>query len=339
MVIQQNVSLRPYTTFGIDVKAQYLVEASTEDELREALNFQQQEGLALMILGGGSNLLLTRDVEGFVLRNQLKGIHSEMISDDHIRVEAAAGENWHLFVQHCIANNWGGLENLSLIPGNVGASPMQNIGAYGIEIKDVFHSLRALKLSDGSIHTFNAKDCAFGYRESVFKRVLRGQYIILSVSYLLTRRNHVLNTSYGAISQELEKMGIHNPSIADVSNAVMAIRRSKLPDPAQIGNAGSFFKNPVVENSLVEKIRSNYPNVVAYPAGEQHSKLAAGWLIETAGWKGYRNGDAGVHALQALVLVNYGTATGAQIWQLSQQIIDDVHTKFGVELEREVNVY
>ncbi len=339
MFKEEKVSIKAYNTFGIDVSSDCFSIAKSENDIHEALAFQNKNNLALLILGGGSNILFTRNVEGLILQNSLKGIRSEILNDDSIIVESAAGENWHSFVQHCIDHNWGGLENLSLIPGNVGASPMQNIGAYGVEIKDSFYSLRAMKIADGSIHEFDTASCNFGYRESSFKRALKGQFIILSVQYKLSRRNHVLNTSYGAISQEIEKMSIQNPSIRDVSNAVIAIRRSKLPNPAEIGNAGSFFKNPVVENSLLESIRSNYPNVVAYPAGDNQSKLAAGWLIETAGWKGYRRADAGVHAFQALVLVNYGSATGAQIWQLSQDIVDDVQSKFGVELEREVNVY
>jgi UDP-N-acetylmuramate dehydrogenase len=339
MLQLQSTSLRAYNTFGIDVHASRLAEIATSEDILEALEIRQKENRELLILGGGSNLLFTRDVEDLLLLNRLKGINHSYLSEDEVLVEAAAGENWHTFVQFCIENNWGGIENLSLIPGNVGASPMQNIGAYGVEIKDVFHSVRAMHVADGSIHEFDAANCKFGYRESIFKREQKGKFIILSVSYKLTRRNHSLNTSYGAISQELETQGISNPSIRDVSNAVMAIRRSKLPDPAVLGNAGSFFKNPVVHNSLLDTIRPNYPNVVAYPAGDSHSKLAAGWLIETAGWKGFRRNDVGVHALQALVLVNYGSATGAQIWQLSQDIVDDVHSKFGVELEREVNVY
>ena len=339
MMLQHNVSLRPFNTFGIAVNAAHLALATDEQSIAEALEYRQKQNLGLLVVGGGSNLLLTRDVEDLILQNGLKGITSQNISEDTVLVTAAAGENWHQFVVHCLQNDWGGVENLSLIPGNVGASPMQNIGAYGIEIKDSFYSLRAMDVRDGSIREFDAETCRFGYRESIFKREAKGHYIILSVTYQLSRRNHRLNTSYGAISQELEKMGIATPTIQDVSQAVIAIRRSKLPDPAVLGNAGSFFKNPVVENALLENIRSTYPQVVAYPAGEGHSKLAAGWLIETAGWKGFRRGDAGVHALQALVLVNYGHASGKEIWQLSQDVVDDVHQKFGVELEREVNVY
>ena len=338
MNIQQHISLKSHTTFGIEAFADYWIEIQTEQDLLSAFEFRQKHSLNLMILGGGSNILLTQDFSGLILHNSLKGIRSEIVSPNEVLVEVSAGENWHAFVQHCIANNWGGLENLSLIPGSVGASPMQNIGAYGREIKDTFYSLRAMDIQDGTVHVFDAQQCKFGYRESIFKHEAKGRFIILSATFKLTSKEHQITTSYGAISQELEKMGIQNPSIRDVSNAVIAIRKSKLPDPAVIGNAGSFFKNPVVTNDIVEKIRSKSPNVVSYPAGENHSKLAAGWLIEAAGWKGFRRGDAGVHALQALVLVNYGNATGKEIWQLSQDVVDDVASKFGVQLEREVNI-
>jgi UDP-N-acetylmuramate dehydrogenase len=338
MSIQQHISLKSHTTFGIEAYTSFWTEAVCEHDLNAALEFRQKHSLDLMILGGGSNILLTQDYAGLIIQNKLRGIQSETFSSNEVLVEVAAGENWHAFVQHCIAHDWGGLENLSLIPGSVGASPMQNIGAYGCEIKDTFYSLLAMDIQDGTIHEFNAQQCKFGYRESIFKHEAKGRYIILSAKFKLSSKDHQIKTSYGAISQELEKMGIINPSIRDVSNAVIAIRKSKLPDPAVIGNAGSFFKNPVVENSIVEKIRRTNPLVVSYPAGENHSKLAAGWLIEAAGWKGFRRGDAGVHALQALVLVNYGNATGKEIWQLSQDVVDDVAIKFGVELEREVNI-
>jgi UDP-N-acetylmuramate dehydrogenase len=338
MSIQQHISLKSHTTFGIEAYTSFWTEAVSEHDLNAALEFRQKHSLDLMILGGGSNILLTQDYAGLIIQNKLIGIQSETFSSNEVLVEVSAGENWHAFVQHCIANDWGGLENLSLIPGSVGASPMQNIGAYGCEIKDTFYSLRAMDFQDGSIHEFDAQQCKFGYRESIFKHEAKGRYIILSAKFKLSSKDHQIKTSYGAISQELEKVGIQNPSIRDVSNAVIAIRKSKLPDPAVIGNAGSFFKNPVIENSIVEKIRSTNPHVVSYPADENHSKLAAGWLIEAAGWKGFRRGDAGVHALQALVLVNYGNATGKEIWQLSQDVVDDVASKFGVELEREVNI-
>jgi len=338
MNIQQHISLKKYTTFGIEARTSFWTQAETTQDVLSALEFREKNSLQMMILGGGSNILLTQDFAGLMVQNNLKGIRSEVFSSNEVLVEVSAGENWHSFVQHCIANDWGGLENLSLIPGSVGASPMQNIGAYGCEIKDTFYSLRAMDIQDGSIQEFDAQQCKFGYRESIFKHEVKGRYIILSVKFKLSSKDHQIKTSYGAISQELEKMGIHNPSIRDVSNAVIAIRKSKLPDPDVIGNAGSFFKNPVVENSIVEKIRSTNPQVVSYPAGENHSKLAAGWLIEAAGWKGFRRGDAGIHALQALVLVNYGNATGKEIWQLSQDVVDDVASKFGVVLEREVNI-
>jgi UDP-N-acetylmuramate dehydrogenase len=271
------------------------------------------------------------------LRNEIKGFEILDRTVDSVIVKAGAGEAWHEFVLKCIDEGLAGLENLSLIPGSVGASPMQNIGAYGVEIKDVFHSLEAYHLSSGEIHTFDAKICEFGYRESVFKRKMKGQYVILSVSFKLSS-NPNLNTSYGAIESELKHMGIEHPTIKDISNAVIAIRSSKLPNPKEIGNAGSFFKNPVVDDSIVAEILKTYPDAPNYPAESGKRKLAAGWLIEQAGWKGKTVENHGVHKLQALVLVNYGGATGQQIWDLSSAIIASIESKFGVTLEREVNI-
>jgi UDP-N-acetylmuramate dehydrogenase len=336
MDLKQNLNLKKFNTFGISALAAYFSQADNLDDLQEGLEYIRKKNMPFLILGGGSNLLFTKNFDGFVLRNALKGI-TVQDNGDKVIVKALAGENWHEFVMYCIENHFCGMENLSLIPGCVGASPMQNIGAYGVEIKDFFYSLEAIELKTGATHTFFKDDCRFGYRESVFKNIYKNAYVIISVSFEL-KKHADLNISYGAITQELEKMHVVNPGIKDVSQAVINIRRSKLPDPLVIGNAGSFFKNPVVENSLVEKIRETYPDVVHYPVDEHHSKLAAGWLIERAGWKGYRNGDAGVHQLQALVLVNYGNAKGDEILKLSGQIIEDIKTKFGVELEREVNI-
>jgi UDP-N-acetylmuramate dehydrogenase len=291
----------------------------------------------LLILGGGSNILFTDDFQGLVLRNEIKGI--ELVDEDteNVYVKSGAGEVWHEFVCHCIDHNWAGLENLSLIPGSVGASPMQNIGAYGVEIKDVFHELSAYHIASGEIHTFDKQQCQFGYRESVFKRALKNQYIIIDVTFKLHKVAQI-KTSYGAIQQELEKMGIFEPTIQDVSKAVIAIRQSKLPDPKVLGNAGSFFKNPVVSIQLFEDIKRNYPEVSFYPVSETEVKLAAGWLIEKAGFKGLRKENCGVHDKQALVLVNYGNSTGQEILNLSTQIIEHIQKLFGLTLEREVNI-
>lgn len=336
--IEKNVSLKPYNTFGIEAKAAEMTKVSSIDDIEELIERRIFEKNRL-ILGGGSNILLTKDFNGLVVKNELKGI--ELVSEDnnHVYVRSGAGEVWHNFVLWCISNNYAGIENLSLIPGNVGASPMQNIGAYGVEIKDTFYELEAVNLETGELKKFNNADCEFGYRESVFKNIYKDRFIITSVTYKLNKRPN-FNTSYGAIEQELEKMGVKDLSIKAISDAVIAIRSSKLPDPKKIGNSGSFFKNPVIPNEQYEKLKTQFPNVSAYPAEPDMTKIAAGWLIEQAGWKGKTLGDGtyGVHKLQALVLVNYGGATGQQIYQLSQDIIDSVKEKFGVELHREVNI-
>lgn len=308
---------------------------SNLNELHELVSNNRDK--SLMILGGGSNILLTKDIDALVLRNEIKGVEILEENGPSVLIRSGAGEIWHEFVVKCIALGLGGLENLSLIPGSVGASPMQNIGAYGVEIKDVFKELDAYHIESGELHTFSKEQCEFGYRESVFKRKLKGQYVITSVTFQLSRE-HQVNSTYGAINDELKKMGIDNPSILDISNAVIAIRSSKLPDPKQIGNAGSFFKNPVVEKDLLEAIKVNHPDIPSYPAELGKVKLAAGWLIEKAGWKGFTEKTYGVHKLQALVLVNYGGSTGQEIYDLSTRILEDVHQKFGVQLEREVNI-
>ena len=335
-MILENTSLKPYNTFGIDVKASYLGRFSSVGELQEAL--EQMSNQELLVLGGGSNVLFVRErFDGCVLLNEIKGFDVVEETNDWVIVRSGAGEIWHEFVLKCIEHGFCGIENLSLIPGSVGASPMQNIGAYGVEIKDVFEKLEAYHIESGEVQTFSKEECEFGYRESVFKRKLKGKYIITSVCFRLAK-NSAVNTSYGVIAAELEKEGIVNPTMKDVSNAVIAIRKSKLPDPKEIGNAGSFFKNPVVDISLLEKILTQYPTAPNYPATEGSVKLAAGWLIEQTGWKGKTLGHYGVHALQALVLVNYQGATGQEIYDLSTSIIADVKEKFGVELEREVNI-
>lgn len=334
MQLRDNFSLQPFNTFGIDVKAKHFAAFTAVQELQAILALQPE---TLMILGGGSNVLFTKDYDGLVLHNELKGIELVKEDKDHYYVKAWAGENWHQFVQYCIANNYAGLENLSLIPGCVGASPMQNIGAYGVEIKDVFYELEAYHIHDKTLVTFNREDCAFGYRESVFKRQYKNQFVILNVTYRLSKQPHY-NISYGAIEQELEKMAVTDLSIQAISQAVINIRTSKLPDPKEIGNAGSFFKNPQVPAEVFKQLQTVHPAIVGYPVGDNETKLAAGWLIEQCGWKGYRKGDAGCHAKQALVLVNYGHATGDEIYHLSEEIIQSVQQKFGVTLEREVNI-
>jgi UDP-N-acetylmuramate dehydrogenase len=336
MIVRENYSLKKLNTFNIDASAQYFAELSTLDDIIEVLSEPKFARTQKLILGGGSNLLFTKNFDGIVLKNNLKGIELIKEDKDFYYVRSAAGEVWHEFVMHCIENNYAGLENLSLIPGNVGASPMQNIGAYGIEIKDCFYELEALHIADKTIHKFNNVDCKFGYRESVFKHEFKNQFIITSVTFKLLKKPS-LNTSYGAIEAELKAMNVNEVSIQAISQAVCNIRSSKLPNPKEIGNAGSFFKNPVVTTEHFNELKVKFPNIVSYPTSNAY-KLAAGWLIEQCDWKGKRVGDAGVHKLQALVLVNYGNAKGNEILDLSQRIMDSVKDKFGVELEREVNI-
>jgi UDP-N-acetylmuramate dehydrogenase len=334
MSTQKNISLLPFNSFHLDVNASELISVTTVEELQKILNQNEPK----LVLGGGSNVLLTRNVDGLVLKIDITGITEVKEDSKRIYVRAGAGENWHGLVQYTMERNWGGLENLSLIPGNVGAAPIQNIGAYGAELKDVFYELEAYDRKGKKVYAFGVNDCRFGYRDSIFKSSEKGRYIILNVTLILYK-NPVLNTHYGAIREELKKMGIVSPSIRDVSQAVIKIRRSKLPDPAEIGNAGSFFKNPVVDQAKFLSLSDRYPEIPAYPHEDQSVKLAAGWLIEQCGWKGYRKGDAGVHNNQALVLVNYGKATGKEIFDLSEKIQKSIHKKFGIELEREVNVF
>lgn len=333
-MIQTNKNLKEYNTFGISVKAEMFAVFSSIEELKQILSFRNNK--KLLVLGGGSNLLLTKDFDGLVIKNEIKRFEVVEETANEVIVESGAGENWHEFVLNCIDKGFGGIENLSLIPGSVGASPMQNIGAYGVEIKDVFESLSAYHIASGEIHYFDKTKCEFGYRESIFKNKVKGEYIILTVTFRLTKIP-TINSSYGAINEQLKVMGIQEPTIKELSAAVIAIRQSKLPDPKIIGNAGSFFKNPTVEITLLEQIQKNYPDIPNYPALNGR-KLAAGWLIEKAGWKGKTFDNYGVHKLQALVLVNYGNCTGQEIFDLSSRIIQDVFEKFGVLLEREVNI-
>ncbi|MBU3058447.1 UDP-N-acetylmuramate dehydrogenase [Pseudomonas indica] len=333
---QENQSLKPFNTFGVDVSARLFVEVRGEQELRKALSDAEQKGLPLLLIGGGSNLLLTADVEALVVRMASRGIR--ILSDDgeQVVVEAEAGEPWHPFVLWSLSQGLIGLENLSLIPGTVGAAPMQNIGAYGVEIKDVFAGLTALDRHSGELRDFMLEDCAFGYRDSLFKRQA-GRWLILRVRFALSRQKR-LHLDYGPVRQRLADQGISDPTAIDVSNAICSIRREKLPDPAELGNAGSFFKNPLVSAEVAVHLQAEHPDLVVYPQANGQVKLAAGWLIERAGWKGFRDGDAGVHRLQALVLVNYGNASGAQLLGLAQRIQADVAARFGVALEIEPNV-
>ncbi len=336
-MIQTNVNLQPHNTFGLESIATHFASFKTIEELKELLIHNQTAQQELLVLGGGSNILLTKNFDGLVLKNDLKGIATVSEQENHCLVKAFAGENWHDFVLYAIENNLGGIENLSLIPGSVGAAPMQNIGAYGTEIKDVFHELEALNIETLEVKKFEADACNFGYRESVFKRGLKGKYIIVSMTLRLTK-NHTLNTSYGAIEKQLAEMKITAPTIKNVSDAVIAIRQSKLPDPKQIGNSGSFFKNPVIGKEQFETLKINFPNIAHYPIDENNIKLAAGWLIDNAGWKGKTIDNYGVHKNQALVLVNYGGAQGQDIYNLSQEILESIKSIYGVDLEREVNI-
>lgn len=335
--IRENVSLKNFNTFGVEVSAKYLVEINHEDELTELFLDPKWLTFPRLVLGGGSNVLFTKDFEGLVIRMNIRGIEHR-INHEEVYVEAGAGENWNELVNYCVAHGFAGMENLSLIPGSVGASPVQNIGAYGVELKDVFESCQAFEISTQQKKTFIKEACGFGYRESAFKGTLKNQYIITSVKFKLSLQPK-LNTKYGAIEEELRRRGIENPTIEDISKVVSQIRVSKLPDPSTIGNAGSFFQNPIVTAGEFDILKSKFPEIVHYPAGNNQVKLAAGWLIEQCGWKGKVVGKTGTWKNQALVLVNHGNATGEQIFALSSQIIDSVYNKFGVKLHREVNIF
>ena len=338
MIISSNISLKSYNTFGIDVSAKYFTCVQSIENIKELLQSDEYKNNKRLILGGGSNILLTKDVDAIVIKNNLKGIETVKETEDSVYIKCAGGEVWHEFVMWCIDKNYGGLENLSLIPGYTGASPMQNIGAYGVEIKDLFYELEAIHTITGEQQLFSKTDCEFGYRESVFKHQFKNQFIITSVTFKLSKNPTSFHIEYGAIKQELDAMNISELSIKAVSQAVINIRSSKLPNPKEIGNAGSFFKNPEVQADVYESLKVKFPNIVAYALDNGNYKLAAGWLIEQSGLKGYRIGDAGVHKLQALVLVNYGSATGNEIYNLSTHVLQTVKDKFGVNLEREVNI-
>lgn len=340
--MHENFSLQPYNTFGVDAKARYFVEIKSVQELIETLKLPIAQTFPLLFLGGGSNVLFTQDFSGLVIQLNLKGISEEIVNENEVLVTAKAGENWHEFVQFCLNKNYGGLENLSLIPGNVGTSPMQNIGAYGTEIKDVFVSCQVLNLKNFELETLNSEQCKFGYRDSIFKQEGKGKYVILEVTYKLTRQNHFIKTEYGAIKTELDSSAslrtTNEITIQDISKAVISIRQSKLPDPKTIGNAGSFFKNPTIPLAQFENLQQKFEKIQGYSNGN-FVKVPAGWLIEQCGWKGRQIGNVASHQLQSLVIINAtGNATGKEIFDFSTMIIDSVKEKFGIELEREVNM-
>ena len=338
MKIQENISLKNYNTFGVEAKAHYFVEVHDLHELKYATEFAKINHIKILFLGGGSNLLFTQDFDGLVIKLNLKGISEEILDENHVLVSAKAGENWHEFVLYTLSKNYGGLENLSLIPGNVGTCPIQNIGAYGTEIKDHFVSCKALNLETSEIEELSLEDCKFGYRDSIFKTSAKGKYVIVEVTFKLTTQNHHIKTEYGAISTELKNLGIENPTIQEVSKAVINIRQSKLPNPAEIGNAGSFFKNPSIPLAQFENLKEKFPEIQGYANGDW-VKVPAGWLIENAGWKGKQIGNVASHKLQALVIINAtGNASGEEIYDFSTQIIESVKEKYGIELEREVNI-
>ena len=337
MNIIENISLKTYNTFGIDVNTKYFSLFNTIEELLQLLEKNKNSLEQIFVLGGGSNILFTQNYNGLIIKSGIKGIDIVKQTDEHVYVKVGSGEVWHNFVLHCVNKNWGGVENLSFIPGTVGASPIQNIGAYGAELKDVFYEAEILHLDSFTRKTISKEECKFGYRDSIFKQEYKGKIIILYVTFKLNK-NPIVNTSYGDINKELEIQNINNPTIIDVSNVVCKIRSNKLPNPNELGNAGSFFKNPVISESQFEKLKEKFPTIVGYKNGNKLIKLAAGWLIEQCGWKGKRIGDAGVHKNQALVLVNYGNAKGSEIIELAYKIQDSVKDKFSVKLEPEINI-
>ena len=336
MIVHQNVSLQPYNTFGLDENAGFLAIVDSTEDLDEIFQTGRFRSQRKMILGGGSNVLFTRGWTGIIAKNEIRGISVQKETEEDVLVSVGAGENWHQFVLWSVERGYGGVENLSLIPGTVGAAPMQNIGAYGVELKDVFHSLEAYEKKSGKTVTFFKEDCHFGYRYSTFKGELRDQFVITRVFFLLSKKP-TFNISYGAIKDTLDEMEVEL-SLKSISQAVINIRQSKLPDPMDIGNAGSFFKNPVIEQMHFEALEAQFPEIKGYRLSDEEVKVPAGWLIEQAGWKGYRNGEIGVHDKQALVLVNHGNGRGKDIFKLSNEIKKSIESKFGIELEREVNI-
>lgn len=336
MKIQENISLKNYNTFGIDVKARFFVEITGLVQLQKVLELKAYP--KKFIISGGSNMLLTKDIDALVMHIQLKGISLVHEDEDTVEIKVMAGENWHELVMWSLEQGYGGLENLSLIPGNVGTTPIQNIGAYGVELKDVFVSCAAMDIKTGELEGFDKEACKFGYRDSIFKNEAKDKYIITSVNLKLTKKEHVLHTGYGSIENELRERGIVHPTIKDVSDAVISIRQSKLPDPKKIGNSGSFFKNPIISKKTFDKFIKKHPEAPFYEMEENEYKIPAGWLIEQCGFKGKRFGDAGVHEKQALVLVNYGNATGKEILALAKKIQDEVKKNYNIKIQPEVNI-
>jgi UDP-N-acetylmuramate dehydrogenase len=337
LTIQENKDLHPFNTFGIHVLSRYFAALQAPEALQQLLQNPKLTQLPKLILGGGSNILFTDNFPGLVIKNEIKGIQVINEDEKNIFIKIGAGENWHEFVMHCIANDWSGIENLSLIPGTVGAAPIQNIGAYGVELNEVFHELEAFNMHDGSIKIFNKNECAFGYRDSVFKHQYKNQYFI---TYVTLRLNKIFtpNTEYSVLRELLEQRHIKEFTLKDISDAVIEIRRSKLPDPKVIGNAGSFFKNPLISISHFEKLKTQFEKIPFYSESSELVKIPAAWLIEQCGWKGKRIGDIGVHDKQALVLVNYGTGSGTTLRELATQIQSSVLERFGIELTPEVNI-
>ncbi len=334
MNILQNISLKKYNTFGIDVIAKRFISVDALYQLKQILKKEQD----VFLISGGSNMLLTQDIEKLVVHVDIQGISIDKEDENHVYLTVNAGENWHDFVLWCVSQNYGGIENLSLIPGNVGTCPIQNIGAYGVEVKDTITKIEALEIQNQKLRIFSNNDCKFGYRNSIFKNQLKGKFVITSVGFKLTKKNHLLNTSYGAIETELTTKQIKKPSLKDISDAVIAIRKSKLPNPKEIGNSGSFFKNPVISISQFLELQKEYPNIPSYKISEYEVKVPAGWLIEKAGFKGKRFGEYGVHEKQALVLVNYGNASGKEIYELAKKIQQTILEQFKIALEIEVNI-
>jgi len=332
--IEENISLKNYNTFGIDVTAKRFICIDSVYQLQELLKVEKD----IFLISGGSNMLLTKDIEKLVVHIDIKGVSIDQENENEVFLTVNAGENWHEFVLWCVDNNYGGLENLSLIPGNVGTCPIQNIGAYGVEVKDTITKVEALQIETGKLVQFSNEECKFGYRNSIFKNEVKGKYIITSVSFKLTKQNHNFNTSYGAIETELTSKNIAKPNLKNISDAIIAIRKSKLPDPKEIGNSGSFFKNPVITKAHFLTLQKTYPEIPSYIVSENQVKVPAGWLIEKAGFKGKRFGDFGVHKKQALVLVNYNNATGKDIYNLAETIQKEIKSKFDIKLEIEVNV-
>jgi UDP-N-acetylmuramate dehydrogenase len=336
--IEENVNLKRYNTFGIEAQARYFCKISTEEQLEELLSTEVYKNERHLILGGGSNILFTKNFDGLIIKVELKGIQQQDETEDTIDIQVKSGEVWHNLVMYCVQNNLGGIENLSLIPGTVGAAPIQNIGAYGVEAKEVIKKVETIHLLTGKRKSFTNAECMFGYRESIFKHDLKENYFISSVTLTATTKNHLLNTRYGAIQDTLKAMHVTEPTIKTVSDAVIQIRKTKLPDPSILGNAGSFFKNPTIALSHYEKLKKTYSEIPGYPSVNQSVKVPAGWLIEQCGWKGKRIENIGVHTQQALVLVNYGNGNGNEIFQLAKNILSSVKEKFDIALTPEVNI-